>query len=555
MPQELYDDELVFYHFNDVYHINQPRILPRFSYFFQNTNENHLTIFSGDAFSPSLESSLLKGEHMVPVLNHLGVDVGCYGNHDFDFGETQLVHLSSLCNFPWVLSNAFHDSGEHRLLASAKEYHILTHKGYRIGFFGLAGSDWPSNTQHLPRTTIISSPIETALRISKYLREEENVDFVVALTHMRLEEDMDLLQGLAEGNERIDLILGGHDHDLVVHGDNLVFQDNATTRDIRGDVKIVKSGTDFKSLSIIKVPVRRKTHSRGIEIGEVHVHQILDLLSSSSYPADPTIPQILSTTQTVLSTLSSTPLFRTLSPLDGRSNIIRNYETNLGNLLSDIVRAYYGADIGFVNSGSVRCDRVVEGVLSVRDVVDILPFSNSLLVKRLPSHILYEALENSFSDARTDGRFLQLSGIKVNVDLAKQQGQRVLSAFVRDNEEDGQYIRITRENEEKEHERKFTVVMTSFIAEGFDGFSCLQHPEVEEIVGKEGAMTDTGILLDVFQARGQEKREIGEEGDEGDLRRARAREAVLVSSGEKDGLEFNELPVVDPKIEDRILYV
>ncbi|KAK7455107.1 hypothetical protein VKT23_010978 [Stygiomarasmius scandens] len=551
MPQELYNDELVFYHFNDVYHINQPNILPRFSHFFQNTDQDHLTIFSGDAFSPSLESSLLKGEHMVPVLNHLGVDVGCYGNHDFDFGETQLVHLSSLCNFPWVLSNAFHDSGEHRLLASAKEYHVLTHKGYRIGFFGLAGSDWPSNTQHLPRTTIISSPIETALRISKYLREEENVDFVVALTHMRLEEDMDLLQGLAKGNERVDLILGGHDHDLVVHGDHLIFQDGTTTRDIKGDVKIVKSGTDFKSLSIVKVPVRRKTHSRGLPTNLLQVHQILDL-SSSSYPADPTIPQILSTTQTVLSTLSSTPLFRTLSPLDGQSNIIRNYETNLGNLLADIVRAYYGADIGFVNSGSVRCDRVVEGVLSVRDVVDVLPFSNSLLVKRLPSHILYEALENSFSDARTDGRFLQLSGIKVNVDLTKREGQRVLSAFVRDN---GQYIRIGRE---KEDERKFTVVMTSFIAEGFDGFNCLQHPEVEEIVGKEGAMTDTGILLDVFQARGQEeevREKLGEEGDEGDLRRARAREAVLVSSGEKDGLEFNELPVVDPKIEGRILYV
>jgi len=81
---------------------------------------------------------------------------------------------------------------------------------------------------------------------------------------------MDLLQGLAEGNGSVDLILGGHDHDLVVHGDHLIFQDGTTTRDIRGDVKIVKSGTDFKGLSIIKVPVRRKAHSRGVEIGEVY---------------------------------------------------------------------------------------------------------------------------------------------------------------------------------------------------------------------------------------------------------------------------------------------
>lgn len=38
-----------------------------------------LTLFSGDAFNPSLESSVTKGRHMVPILNGLGVDVACVG--------------------------------------------------------------------------------------------------------------------------------------------------------------------------------------------------------------------------------------------------------------------------------------------------------------------------------------------------------------------------------------------------------------------------------------------------------------------------------------------
>lgn len=54
-----------------------------------------LTIFSGDAFSPSLEASILKGEHMGPLLDFVGVDLACYGNH----GQT----LSHLDNIAWLM--------------------------------------------------------------------------------------------------------------------------------------------------------------------------------------------------------------------------------------------------------------------------------------------------------------------------------------------------------------------------------------------------------------------------------------------------------------------
>lgn len=38
-----------------------------------------LTLFSGDAFNPSLESTVTKGSHMVPVLNRVGTAVACVG--------------------------------------------------------------------------------------------------------------------------------------------------------------------------------------------------------------------------------------------------------------------------------------------------------------------------------------------------------------------------------------------------------------------------------------------------------------------------------------------
>ena len=78
--------------YNDVYHIearsaepvggiarfqtlvNRYRSDPRYA-----GQPDLITLFSGDAFNPSLESSVTKGRHMVPILNNIGTDVACVG--------------------------------------------------------------------------------------------------------------------------------------------------------------------------------------------------------------------------------------------------------------------------------------------------------------------------------------------------------------------------------------------------------------------------------------------------------------------------------------------
>eukprot|EP00798_Chlamydomonas_sp_ICE-L_P030828 gene30828-35864_t len=87
------DRRLTLLHFNDVYNIEAG---PR---------EPVGGAASGDAFNPSLLSTFTLGEQMPPVLNEIGVSVACIGNHDFDFGTTQLRKLVKMCNFPWLMAN------------------------------------------------------------------------------------------------------------------------------------------------------------------------------------------------------------------------------------------------------------------------------------------------------------------------------------------------------------------------------------------------------------------------------------------------------------------
>lgn len=79
-------------HFNDVYHVEAGSAEPVGGITRFQTVVNHyrsalpyrdrpklITLFSGDAYNPSLESSVTKGRHMVPILNNIGTNVACVG--------------------------------------------------------------------------------------------------------------------------------------------------------------------------------------------------------------------------------------------------------------------------------------------------------------------------------------------------------------------------------------------------------------------------------------------------------------------------------------------
>lgn len=65
---------------------------------------------------------------------------------------------------------------------------------------------------------------------------------------MRMEEDK-LVSALSE----IDLVLGGHDHEAAIQGNVVVNRAGV----FEGGVRIVKSGTDFRSYSVVTVQITR----------------------------------------------------------------------------------------------------------------------------------------------------------------------------------------------------------------------------------------------------------------------------------------------------------
>jgi 5'-nucleotidase len=174
---------------------------------------------------------------MVPILNGIGTDVACLGNHDLDFGVEQFGYLRDLCKFPWLCANVEDPAlGEGISIAGLRKTIMLeSSTGVKIGVIGLVEREWLDTINSLPPGLVYTSATEAAKKWVPLLREQ-GAEIVVAVSHMREPNDLKLAMNSPQG--LIDIVLGGHDHyysHQVVNG-----------------CHVIRSGCDFRQLSYIE---------------------------------------------------------------------------------------------------------------------------------------------------------------------------------------------------------------------------------------------------------------------------------------------------------------
>lgn len=146
---------------------------------------------------------MFQGEQMIPIINKFGIDVACFGNHEFDYGTNHLCKLFSEISppFPWILSNlkieVNESNNEHcNLLFSNNEYSVLKEyiiKEYgdiKIGIMGLVESEWISSCPSFNSMKYSYTDFNKTAEYLIDLFEKENCDLIIALTHMRENNNM-----------------------------------------------------------------------------------------------------------------------------------------------------------------------------------------------------------------------------------------------------------------------------------------------------------------------------------------------------------------------------
>lgn len=170
----------------------------------------------GDISQGTPYYNMFKGELEIKMMNLMGYDAMTIGNHEFDFGLENMARLFRMANFPVVCSN--YDVTGTVLEGLVKPYITLEREGVKIGIFGLSPRMEGLVQEEKCEGIIYNDPVSVAQQMTALLREKENCDVVICLSHLGIrsskpENVSD--EELISKTYGIDAILGGHTHTFM----------------------------------------------------------------------------------------------------------------------------------------------------------------------------------------------------------------------------------------------------------------------------------------------------------------------------------------------------
>ena len=179
-------------------------------------NPNTLLLDAGDIFQGTPYFNYFGGEIEFKLMSLLKYDAATLGNHDFDNSIDGFHHQLPNANFDFVCAN--YDFKNTILNTLVKPYKIFFKDGIKIGVFGLGIELHNLVSPELFKETNYLDPIEITKDITRELKETENCDLIICLSHLgyhykNTQKVSDLK--LAAATKDIDLIIGGHTHTFL----------------------------------------------------------------------------------------------------------------------------------------------------------------------------------------------------------------------------------------------------------------------------------------------------------------------------------------------------
>lgn len=356
-----------------------------------------MTTLGGDYLSPSaigtarIDGQPLAGRQMVDVLNAVGVGWATFGNHEFDVPEAAFHERMREQKFALISSNVT-DANGYAFAGTVRSMIVPMRVGGRDVRIGLIGLTIDSN--HKPWVKYLP-PIDAAKAEIAKIRAAGRVDTIVALTHLTLAGDQELVTAV----EDIDLVLGGHEHEnwIMKRGPRFT--------------PVIKADANVRSVAVVTLTFERQG-------GRPAVTARLEVIDDH-ITADPAVDAVATKWRTAAFDAFAKDGFTpgavvatVTEPLDGRESTVRNRPGPLTDIIAtSLMREVTQADVAMFNGGSVRIDDVLPpGPITQYDIIRVLPFGGKVLRVTMDGALLAQVLDAGLRNQGTGG-YLQTWGV------------------------------------------------------------------------------------------------------------------------------------------------
>lgn len=397
-------------------------------------------LHAGDATQGTPLSNITGGRLDMELFNEMGLTAMCLGNHEFDFGTSNLDSAMAVAKFPMISANIVDASGKRPYKAFVEEkagrQRVLI-VGMTTEYAGISTS--PDNVRglaFLPADSVLAALLDSL----KY----GDKDLIVVLSHRGWEAD----SVLATVEPRVDVIVGGHTHAILEEPTKV------------GNALIVQVGAKGIILGKLDLDVKKgKVVDYSGELHEV----------SDSTLSDPKMAEEIALASTQLEEKIGGRIGSSLIALVRGIGVDSAGTRSLGDLLAGLMRSQTNADVAFTNQGGVRAD-ILPGDVSMKDVLAAIPFQNTIVTMELSGNDLQAVLDYDASLQGQAGGSLHLAGVTYTP-------------------KDGKAADIKVNGVTLDPTKTYRIATNSFLAAGGDGY---------EILKSARNIYDTGTLDNVI---------------------------------------------------------
>ena len=460
-------------------------------------NPDLLLLHAGDAVQGTLYFTLFNGQPEFEFLNRLGLSAMTLGNHEFDRGPAAIASYLRWARFPIVSSNI--DFSAESSVMPLPTRMVREIKGERIGIIGLTTESTPQTTLDVGKTRFLDARASAEREVAALTAQ--GVNKIVLLSHLGYADD----RKLAAAVSGIDIIVGGHSHTLLgapisLASIGLVPDGPYPTEVLAPDGNRVLILQAWKWAQMLgRIDASFDTDGRITGHSSQSVIPLADHFARDAVTVAPDSPAYARIVQSfkpggllrlvqedVASAAALAPYtaqltgFRKTGVAVAAQAMLRGPNTGPGPLVADsMLAAVPKAQLAIVNNGGVRTD-LPAGPISVGDVLELLPFANTLVLIDLSGAELKAALEGDIDfliGKKYPAPFPYVAGMRFTLATYAARGQRATALEVRDAAGAYQPVR---------EDAIYRCVVSNFVAGGGDGFTSIRNAR--------GLRVDTGIV-------------------------------------------------------------